>query len=39
MEFEKVESKGQKIRGKGATFWVPLAVEHELVIYDASLGF
>jgi hypothetical protein len=38
MGFEKEESTDQIIRGKGATFWVPLAVEHELVICGASLG-
>jgi hypothetical protein len=38
MGFEREESTYQKIRGKGATFWVPLAVKHELVTYNASLG-
>jgi hypothetical protein len=38
MGFEREESTDQRIRGKGATFWVPLAVKHELLTYNALLG-
>jgi hypothetical protein len=38
MGFEREESTDQRIRGKGATFWVPLAVKRELVTYNALLG-
>jgi hypothetical protein len=38
MGFEREESTDERIRGKGATFWVLLVVKHEFVTYNALLS-